>query len=314
MKRIKYLLCLLIVLGGLVLGVSCKKGEDIEIYTTVYALDFVTKEIVQDKVKVKSIYPKSAEVHEYEPTPKELIKMARADIIFFIGQGLEPFIEKGLNSTFKNTNCVNISSYSSLNLVSYDGSHGHAGSDQHGAIESSFDPHIWLDPNLMEEITNIILSNILNVEKFQQYETEFRTNANNLIAKFRDLVSEYNALLKTNKKLIIVDHDAYAYWTYRYNIQRKSLRGDNESSDPNSKELIDIINLAKENDIHYLLATKYEAQESLINSYLDYFNKDGSDFKCEVLYLDNLETLVDDKDDYFSIMRVNLELLLKALE
>ena len=114
--------------------------------------------------------------------------------------------------------------------------------------------------------------------------------------------------------MIIVDHDAYAYWTYRYNIQRKSLRGDNESSDPNSKELIDIINLAKENDIHYLLATKYEAQESLINSYLNYFNKDGSDFKCEVLYLDNLETLVDDKDDYFSIMRVNLELLLKALE
>ena len=108
MKKIKYLLCLLIVLGGLVLGVSCKKGEDIEIYTTVYALDFVTKEIVQDKVKVKSIYPKSAEVHEYEPTPKELIKMARADIIFFIGQGLEPFIEKGLDSTFKNTNCVNI--------------------------------------------------------------------------------------------------------------------------------------------------------------------------------------------------------------
>ena len=309
MKRLIVFILLLL----LFVSVSCSKKDGADIYTTVYALDFITKEIVQDKVKVESVYPKSAEVHEYEPTPKQLIKMANAKIIFYIGQGLEPFIEKGLNSTFKNTNCVNITNYSSLNLVSYDGSHGHTGSAQEGAIESSFDPHIWLDPNSMEEITNIILSNILSIDEFNEYETEFRTNANNLIEKFRALVSEYNALLKTNKKLIIVDHDAYAYWTYRYAIQRKSLRGDNESSDPNSKELIDIINLAIDNDIHYLLATKYEAQESLINSYVNYFNQ-KADFDCEVLYLDNLETLVEDGEDYFSLMRKNLEYALKALE
>ena len=309
MKRI---ICAVILLFSFFISMSCKSEDDVKIYTTVYALDFVAKEIVKDKVKIQSVYPKSAEVHEYEPTPKQLIKMAKANIIFYIGQGLEPFIETGLKSTFKNTKCVNISSYSSLNLVSYDGSHSHSGSDQDSARESSFDPHIWLDPNSMEEITNIILYNILEIDAYKQYEEEFKDNANQLIKKFRDLKDEYNALLTTSKGLIIVDHDAYAYWTYRYNIERKSLRGDNESADPNSKELINIINLAKEKDIHYLLATKYESQESLINSYVNYFNNSDAG-GCEVLYLDNLETLVDDGEDYFSIMRNNLEILLKAL-
>ena len=307
----KKLVLFLLVMVLSISCLACTNKEGAEIYTTVYALDFVTKEIVKDKITVKSVYPKSVEIHDYEPTAKQLITMSKAELIIYIGQGLEPFIESSLNSTFKKTKCVNISENREINLVSFDGSHSHVGSDQSEARESSFDPHIWLDPNTMENITNIILRNILSIEKYKQYEDEFTNNALELIDKFKALTAEYNALLTTPKKLIIVDHDAYAYWTYRYNIERKSLRGDNDSSDPNSKELINIINIAIDNNIKYLLATRYEVQEQLITSYVNYF-KEKSDLDCEVLYLDNLETLVED-GDYFSIMRNNLDILLTAL-
>ena len=103
------------------LATGCKDSEDVEIYTTVYALDFITKSIVGDKVKVESIYPASVEIHEYEPSAKKLIAMSKAELIFYIGEGLEPFIEDGLSSTFKNTKCVKITSYSTIKLVNYAG-------------------------------------------------------------------------------------------------------------------------------------------------------------------------------------------------
>ena len=314
MKRVLIIL-LIIIFPFCFTGCSCRTKEDIEIYTTVYALDFITKSIVGDKVKVKSVYPASAEIHEYEPSAKQLIAMSKADIIFYIGQGLEPFIENGLQSTFKNTNCVKITSYSSLNLVNYAGTYAYMGSDTDSADESSFDPHIWLDPDSMEEIANIILINLLSVEKYKEFEEYFRSNYSLLIEKIKALALTYHQTLDVSaNKTIIVDHDAYAYWTYRYNIERIGLRGDNESSDPNSKDMIETINIAIEKRIKYILATKYESQEDLIKSSVRQVNDKDSTLGCSVLYLDNLETFVPEGEDYFSVMESNLEILKKALE
>lgn len=311
----KSLILLLVFLFPLCIFSGCKREKDVEIYTTVYALDFITKTIVGDKVVVESCYPKAAEIHDYEPTPKQLIAMSKADIVFYIGEGLEPFIENGLASTFKKTNCVKITSFSTIKLVNYAGTHSHIGSDSPNADESSFDPHIWLDPDTMSEIVNIIYDNILEIDKFKEYKDEFKANKDSLLEKVEALALLYHQTLDaSSKKLIVVDHDAYAYWTYRYNIERLGLRGDNESSDPNSKSMIETINKAVEMQIKYVLATKYESQESLIKSYIKQVNEKDPSLNCSALYLDNLETYVEEGEDYFSIMESNLEVLKKALE
>ena len=304
-----------ILLPILLLIISCVfigcDDEQVDIYTSVYPLQFFTEKIVGDKLNVKSAYPNTAEVHDYEPTAKTLIKMSEAKMIIYIGQGLEPFIEKSINTTFNNVLCLKVTGCEELLLVTKEGL---TSDSPLTTADTVYDPHIWLDPVQMPHVVTHILENILTIDEYKIYEEEFTNNANVLIEQLNDLALQYEtAISATKKNTIIVDHDAYSYWTYRYNFKRFSLRSDNESSDPNAKEFSDIINFAQENKLKYLLATKHEAQQSLVQQYISTLNKNNPELNAQIIYLDNLELQVNEENDYFTVMKNNLNILVQAL-
>ena len=304
-----------ILLPILLLIISCVyfgcKDDKVDIYTSVYPLQFFTKEIVGDKLNVQSAYPNTAEVHDYEPTAKTLIKMSEAKMIIYIGQGLEPFIDKGIDTTFKDVKCLKVTGCDKLLLVT---KNGLTSNSPNTTSDTLYDPHIWLDPFQMPHVVTHILENILTIEEFKIYEEEFTNNANELISKLKELAILYDSKLsETNKNTIIVDHDAYSYWTYRYGFNRLSLRSDNESSDPNAKEFEEIITFALNNNLKYLLATKHEAQQALVQQYISTLNKNNPDLNAQIIYLDNLELQVNEENDYFTVMKNNLNILIQAL-
>lgn len=305
----KILLPILMMIISLI-TISCG-DEHVDIYTTVYPLQYFTEEIVKDKLVVKSAYPNSAEVHDYEPTAKTLINMSEAKMIIYIGLGLEPFIEKGISSTFANVKCLKISACPELLLVTRDGKTSNSPDTND---ETAYDPHIWLDPFQMIHVVQHILENILEIEEYKIYAEEFTNNANDLINKLTELAKLYDSKLSASKKnTIIVDHDAYAYWSYRYQFERKQLRSDNESSDPNAKYFQELVDYALEHNLKYLLTTRNESQKSLVQQYISTLNKNKPELNAQVIVLDNLEVQVKEGNDYFDVMHQNLINLAKAL-
>lgn len=70
-----------------------KNKDQLVIRTTVYPLSYFAERIGGDFVDVSSIYPAGANEHTFEPTQKDMMKLADADIFFYIGLGLEGFVE-----------------------------------------------------------------------------------------------------------------------------------------------------------------------------------------------------------------------------
>ncbi|QHJ70036.1 metal ABC transporter solute-binding protein, Zn/Mn family [Planococcus halotolerans] len=77
--------------------------EKMDIYTTVYPLTYFTERIGGERVNVQSIYPAGANEHTFEPTQKDMIALADADAVFYIGLGLEGFIDSA-KQTLSNEN------------------------------------------------------------------------------------------------------------------------------------------------------------------------------------------------------------------
>ena len=77
------------------------KIDQISIYTTVYPLQYFAERIGGDAVNVQSIYPPGADEHTFDPTQKDMIALADADLFFYIGLGLEGFVENA-EKTMKN--------------------------------------------------------------------------------------------------------------------------------------------------------------------------------------------------------------------
>ncbi|WP_346071720.1 metal ABC transporter substrate-binding protein, partial [Streptomyces cheonanensis] len=70
------------------------KDKGLTVYTTVYPLTYFTERIGGGHVTVSSIYPAGANEHTFEPTQRDMMKLADADIFFYIGLGLEGFVDK----------------------------------------------------------------------------------------------------------------------------------------------------------------------------------------------------------------------------
>ncbi|PPA71749.1 metal ABC transporter solute-binding protein, Zn/Mn family [Jeotgalibacillus proteolyticus] len=76
---------------------STDDSHTLEVYTTVYPLQDFAEKIGGEYVTVETVYPPGADEHTYEPSQQDMIKLAEADLFFYIGLGLEGFVNNATN-------------------------------------------------------------------------------------------------------------------------------------------------------------------------------------------------------------------------
>ena len=73
---------------------ATEKNEKIKIVTTFTVISDITKNITGDAAIVNSITKPGAEIHNYQPTPRDIIKAQEADLLIYNGMGLELWFEQ----------------------------------------------------------------------------------------------------------------------------------------------------------------------------------------------------------------------------
>ena len=290
----------------------------LKVYTTIFPLEDFTKKIGGDLVDVESIFPPGADAHTYEPTTKTMVDIAKSNGFIYSGVGIESSVQQ-IEEALAKEKVAFIDAGKGIELLATDhadeeAAHDHeddAHADEHAAHDHDHgdnDPHVWLDPilsiTLAENIKNALVD--LNPEGKETFEANFqqlKTQLEDLDQSFTDIVS------KSDKKEILVSHAAYGYWEKRYGIKQISVLGLSPTEEPSQKELKNIIETAKEHNLHYII---FEANVS--SNVTDIVQ---AEIGAEALTLSNLETVTDEdlknNEDYFSIMKKNLETLETAL-
>lgn len=320
MKKILFpLFTLLLLIAGCGNAQTQEKTEDkakIDIYTTVYPLQFFTEQIGGEYVNVKSIYPPGADEHTYEPSQKDMMSLADADLFFYIGLGLESFAEKA-QSILKNEHVDMIAVGESLDLQpnhqseedEHDADHDEDDEGEHdGHNHGDIDPHVWIDPIHAKQLAKQILDALIS--EFPEQQETFEANYAQLEVQFNELNLQFkDAAENAKRNKIIVAHAAYGYWEQRYGIEQIAISGISSVEEPSQKKLKTIIDVVVEQNIPYILF------EQNINSRLaDVVRKEAG---AEMLKVHNLGVLTDkdiqNKENYFTLMKRNAEVLAEAL-
>lgn len=310
-----FFLTISLFLTGCSNGATENKKEDnkLVVYTTVYPLQYFTERIGGDYVETKTVYPTGADEHTFEPTQKDVIKLADADLFIFIGLGLEGFVDKA-QQTLKNEDVTMLAAGENIHFDDQQENdedihkETEQENDHDGHHHGDIDPHVWLDPIYAKDLAEAI-KNALS-EKMPEHKEQFEKNFNLLTNELDQLNSEFEQVIsKAKHKEIIVSHSAFGYWEKRYGIQQISVSGLSTSNEPTQKELEKIISKAKKHDLHYVFF------EQNVSSKLTEIIKKELD--AQPLILHNLSVLTDDdlknNPSYFSIMKTNLQALEKAL-
>jgi len=315
LKKLSFILVLFIIVSSFLSGCGQKEASNakkddnqLKVYTTVYPLQYFTQQIGAEFVDVKTIYPPGADEHTFEPSQKDMISLADADLFFYIGLGLEGFVDKA-EQTLKNEDVKMLPVGDSLHL---DGGNNdqaeetHSSDDGHG--HGDINPHVWLDPIYANEIALTIKNQL--VEQMPEHKDVLEKNYAELSAQLTDLDKEFTEVIRSaDRKEIIVSHAAYSYWETRYGLKQINISGLSTTNEPTQQELQNLISHAKDAKIKYVLT------EQNFNSKLAKMVQD--EIGGKTLTLHNLSVLTDEdiknNETYFTLMKKNISTLEKAL-
>ncbi|MGJ7912925.1 metal ABC transporter solute-binding protein, Zn/Mn family [Neobacillus sp. LXY-1] len=284
---------------------SQKKKNKLSVYTTVFPLQYFTERIGGKYVEVKTLYPPGADEHTFEPTQKDMMSLADSDLFFYIGLGLEGFVEKA-KDTLKNENVKMVATADQLKLPknTHEEAHEDSDEDHHGDVN----PHVWLDPVYCKEMAGVIRDQL--VKKMPEQKKLFEENYQKLAGELDELNNQFATTISSAKhKKIIVTHAAFGYWENRYGLEQISVSGLSTTNEPTQKELEKIISVADHEGLHYMLF------EQNVQSKLGKIVQ--KEIGARALPIHNLAILTEknikNKETYFSLMKNNLKSLQTAL-
>ena len=281
-----------------------KKDGKLSVYTTIFPLADFAKKIGGDYVDVTTIYPPGADSHTYEPTQKQTVQVAKADLFVYNGAGLEPFAEK-MEKTLKNENVKVVNASKGIELRSSteeEHEEGHKEEHQHDK-----DPHVWLDPTLAMKQAETIKNALVELQP--EHKEVFEKNFAALQTKFTNLDSQFKDVVDHAKtKEILVSHAAYGYWEQRYGLKQIPIAGISASDEPSQKDLASIATTAKEHGLKYILFETFSTPKVA-----EVIQQETG---TKILRLNHLATISEDdakkNKDYFTLMEENINTLKEA--
>jgi len=280
------------------------ENHKIAIFTTFYAMNEFTRNVVGDKAVVENLIPFNVEPHDYEITPKKLESLTKGDMIIYNGANFEPFV----------TDIIDSGSFSNLMFVDttkgiklFDASH--EVHDDQSSENFRYDPHVWLDPILAKQQVKTIADAM--AQKDPSNAQYYIDNAGAYSNKLDALDSKIRQELSSCKKdTFIPFHNAFTYFADRYGLHAKPLTGLSPEKEATAKEIADFVNFARDNDIKYFFT------EEMVNTKLS--EQLAREVGGGILVFSPLEGLTSEDQKrnatYFDKMDDNLQVLKIALE
>lgn len=289
-----------------------KDDAKVQVVATIFPNYDFAKKIGGEKADVILLLDSGVESHTYEPSPKDMIKIEESDIFIYTGDEFEAWAKNILDSvtspleivdTSKNITLIDKEEFEEQNLNSEI-----VNEEEHnvGHEESSFDSHIWLNPqNAIIMIDDCLEAfckvDPANSDYYRQNAELYKSEILKLDKKIESLVSS-----SKRKELAFAGEFAYTYFIDRYDLKFISVYNNcGEGQDPSIakiKSVIDYINN------HNLPVVFYEElSEGTVAKMID--SETGA--KSLVFYsLHNADT---ERDSYVSLMEENYKVLEEAL-
>ncbi len=281
---------------------------NITVYATFYPVFDFAKKIGGDRVDIKCMVPPGADPHSWEPSPRTLAEVQKAQVLVYNGAGMEPWIDRVL-ATLDTRSIIVVEATHGLPLLRADAeptdSHNHS-AHHHG---QTWDPHVWLDPVLAQGMARNIAAGLAAADP--NGRELYEKNCSDLVQKLQELDRSYRSVLaKCQKRDIVVTHQAFGYMCKRYGLNQVALMGVSPESEPTPATMAEIIKFCRANRVTYVFMEK--------NSNPRLAQAIAAEAGARVLVLDPVGTLTEEQyesgKDYFSIMYANLENLKQALE
>lgn len=261
-------------------------GSTQVIVASVYPIEFIAARLAGDDFEVAELTKPGAEPHDVELTPRQVRQIEEAKLVLFIDSGFQPAVSEAAGG---NQNAINV-----LQLEEVKSSLIRNG---------DVDPHIWLDPVLVDDFAFAIAARLAETSRSNGPEIlrrmeKLRTELKGLDTAFR------SGLADCDRHMIVTSHGAFAYLARRYGLTQLSITGVDPEAEPSPARLAEVAQMALAANTTTVFA------ERLVSSKIA--DTLAKEIHANVAVLDPIEG-PPPSGDYLSAMRSNLNALRQGL-
>ncbi|MFZ5979284.1 MAG: metal ABC transporter solute-binding protein, Zn/Mn family [Candidatus Zixiibacteriota bacterium] len=247
----------LISLASVVASESPQSDEPetkLQVFVSIMPQAFFVEQIAGDLVEVEVLVGPGQSPATYEPSPKQMTRLAASRLFFYIGVPFEKHLVEKVQKTFKDLKLID--TRQGITLRAMEG-HDHDGHEH----EDGRDPHIWLSPPLVKiQAENIFKA--LSAEDSAR-EAVYRKNLELLQSRLDSLDMAIEQKIKPYAgRKFYAFHPSYGYFADRYGLTQVAV--ETEGKEPSARQLAALIEQAKAEDIRIIFVQPEFAVKSAV--------------------------------------------------
>ena len=265
------------------------------VVTTFTVIQDIAQNVAGDKAIVESITKPGAEIHDYQPTPLDIVKAQAADLVLWNGFNLERWFER----FFDNVRGVPLAVVTA-DIVPI------------GITEGPYDgrpnPHAWMSPsNALIYVENIRKAFV----KFDPKNADtYNKNAADYAAKIKALdepLRKRLADIPESQRWLVTSEGAFSYLTRDYGMKEAYLWPINADEQGTPKQVRMVIDLVRKNKIPVVFSESTISDRAAKQVARETGAKYGGQ-----LYVDSLSAANGPVPSYLDLLKVTVETIAKG--
>ena len=268
-----------------------------KVVTTFTIIQDMAQNIAGDAATVESITKPGAEIHDYEPTPKDIVKAQSADLVLWNGLNLERWFEKFFQNVKDKPAVVVTEGIEPMSI-------------NEGPYTGNPNPHAWMSPsNALSYIENI--KNALVKYDPQNKET-YEKNAALYAQKIKALdkpLREKLAQVPEVQRWLVTSEGAFSYLTRDYGFKEAYLWPINAEQQGTPQQVRKVIETVKANNIPVVFSESTISPKPAKQVAKETGAKYGG-----VLYVDSLSNKKGPVPTYIDLLNTTVSTIAKGFE
>ncbi|MBR0141343.1 MAG: zinc ABC transporter substrate-binding protein [Ruminococcus sp.] len=296
---------------------AAEKTEKLSIVCTVFPEYDWIRTILgehQDEVNVTYLLANGNDMHSFQPTADDIIKISSCDIFVCTGGESEEWtqdvLESAVNKDMKVVNLLDVLGDSAKEEELKDGMQGEEESEEE---EVEYDEHVWLSLRNAEVFCEAIENTLSSADPANSQD--YKKNLESYTAELEKLDSEFEELFNScgQKTLVFADRFPFRYFTEDYGLDYyaafSGCSADTEASFDTITFLANKIEELDCNAVFEIETSDGSVAKAVVN------NSKNND--CDIVRLNSIQSVkksdVENGATYLSLMNENYSLLREHL-
>ena len=277
-------------------GAARDAGDPFKVVTTFTILADMARNVAGDHAVVVSITKPGAEIHGYQPTPRDFVRASDADLILWNGLNLERWFEQFIDNLGDMPSAVLSDGIAPVSIAE-------------GAYQGLANPHGWMGlGNALVYVDNIrdALSahDPDNAAAYAANAEAYKTRIRDTVGPLRDRIAE----LPENRRWLVTCEGAFSYLARDFGLREAYLWPINADQTGTPQQVRGVIDIVRENDIPAVFC------ESTVNQApAEQVARETGARYGGVLYVDSLSEADGPVPTYLDLLRVDAQTIADAL-